>query len=154
MAIARCAAAACALLLLGGCSVGKPGGSGVTLNPGQWRGWEARVLRNPVAEVTVVPAIGRVMQFRLLDGKEPGGAFWSHPALGPTLAPDENGWINFGGDKAWPAPQKEWERTAGRGWPPPATFDAVAHVASIDRDAIVLTSPVDPAYGIRVRRKI
>jgi hypothetical protein len=149
MAIGRCAAVACALLLLAGCRVGS-----VTVNPGEWRGWDARVLRNLVAEVVVVPGIGRVMQFRLLDGQEPSGAFWSHPALGPTLAPDENGWINFGGDKAWPAPQAEWARIAGRGWPPPATFDAVAHAASVEGEAIVLTSPVDPAYGIRVRRKI
>ena len=149
MAIGRCAAVACALSLLTGCRVGS-----VTVNPGQWRGWDARVLRNPVAEVVVVPGIGRVMQFRLLDGQEPSGAFWSHPALGPTLAPDENGWINFGGDKAWPAPQAEWARIAGRVWPPPATFDAVAHAASVEDEAIVLTSPVDPAYGIRVRRKI
>lgn len=155
MAIGRCAVAVACALLLAGCKVGQSGQSGsVTVVPGHWRGWDARVIRNAVAEVVVVPGIGRVMQFRLLDGREPSGAFWSHPALGPGLAPDENGWINFGGDKAWPAPQKEWERIAGRGWPPPATFDAVAHAASAEGDAIVLTSPVDPAYGIRVRRKI
>jgi hypothetical protein len=152
MAIGRCAAVACMLALVG-CGVGGVGS--VTVNPaGQWQGWQAHVLRNPVAEVIVVPAIGRVMQFRLLDGQEPSGAFWSHPTLGPALTPDENGWINFGGDKAWPAPQKEWEATVGRGWPPPATFDAVAHAASVEGDAVVMTSPVDPAYGIRVRRKI
>jgi hypothetical protein len=155
MAIGRGAAAACALVLFAGCKMATMGQTdSVTVNPGRWRGWESRVLRNPVAEVVVVPAIGRVMQFRLLDGREPSGAFWSHPALGPALAPDENGWINFGGDKAWPAPQKDWERIAGRGWPPPATFDAVAHAVSVEGDAVVLTSPVDPAYGIRVRRKI
>src|SRR5262245_29518477 len=149
MAIGRCAAAVACALLLVGCRVGS-----VTVKPGPWRGWEARVIRNQVAEVVVVPAIGRVMQFRLLDGQEPSGAFWSHPALGPALAPDEGGWINYGGDKAWPAPQAEWQRLLGKGWPPPATFDAVAHAASVEGDAIVLTSPVDPTYGIRVRRKI
>jgi hypothetical protein len=148
MATGRCVAVACTLLLAG-CRV-----ASVTMNPEHWRGWDARVLRNQVAEVVVVPGIGRVMQFRLLDGQEPSGAFWGHPALGPALVADENGWINYGGDKAWPAPQAEWARTVGRGWPPPATFDAAPHTASVDGDAIVLTSPVDPAYGIRVRRKI
>ena len=67
----------------------------------------------------MVPAIGRVMQFRMLDDQS-GGPFWSHPALGPGLAADENGWINFGGDKAWPAPQAAWAAMIGKGWPPPA----------------------------------
>jgi hypothetical protein len=150
IAIGRCAAAAACALLLAGCRVG----GSVTVNPGQWRGWDTKVLRNPVAEVVVVPAIGRVMQFRLLDGQEPSGAFWSHPALGPGLAADENGWINFGGDKAWPAPQADWERIVGKGWPPPRTFDAVAYTASVEGNTVVLTSPVDPAYGMRMRRKI
>ncbi|HEY5448507.1 MAG TPA: hypothetical protein VIQ54_07135 [Polyangia bacterium] len=116
-------------------------------------GWESLALRNAVAEVMVVPAIGRVMQFRLLDDAS-GGPFWRHEAIGPGLAGDENGWINFGGDKAWPAPQSAWESMVGKGWPPPRTFDAVAHAATIEGGAVMMLSPVDPAYGIRVRRKI
>ena len=86
-----------------------------------------------------------------------GGAsdpLWRHDALGPGLAPDENGWINYGGDKAWPAPQSDWERMTGKGWPPPATFDARAHTGSVagSGSAIEMLSPVDPAYGVRVRR--
>ena len=34
------------------------------------------------------------------------------------------------------------------------TFDAVAHTATVEGDAIVMVSPVDPAYGLRVRRRI
>jgi hypothetical protein len=124
------------------------------MSDAQFHGWPAKVLRNAAAEVTVVPAIGRVMQFRLLEaGSKP--IFWGHPALGPALAPDENGWINFGGDKAWPAPQSAWAGLVGKGWPPPRTFDAVAHAATVEKECeLVLTSPVDPAYGMRVRRKI
>ena len=128
---------------------------GPIMSDAQFHGWLAKVLRNAAAEVVVVPAIGRVMQFRLLDaGSKP--IFWSHPTLGPALAPDENGWINFGGDKAWPAPQSAWASLLGKGWPPPATFDSIAHAATVVENdcAIVLTSPVDPAYGMRVRRKI
>ena len=136
-------------LLLASCRM-----TDATVSRARWNGWETHVIRNRSAEVVVVPAIGRVMQFRMLEEQAPGGIFWSHPALGPALAPDENGWINFGGDKAWPAPQSAWQVIAGRGWPPPRTFDAVAHAATIEGGAVVLVSPIDPAYGMRVRRKI
>ena len=122
-----------------------------------FHGWSALVLRNRVAEVTVVPAIGRIMQISLIEERGARGPFWSHPGIGPDLQGDENGWINLGGDKAWPAPQSQWETVVGKGWPPPRTFDAspfegkvVGHAA----DKVELLSAVDPAYGLRVRRTI
>jgi len=118
-----------------------------------YAGWEALVLRNPSAEVTVVPAVGRIMQFARLGG-DARGPFWSHPAIGPALPADDNGWINFGGDKAWPAPQARWKELAGQDWPPPRTFDALPHRATIEGGRVVLTSAVDPAYGLRVKRTI
>jgi hypothetical protein len=127
--------------------------AGPAVSPADFAGWEAIALRNAAAEVVVVPAIGRVMQFRLRDD-ESGGPFWRHEAIGPALRPDENGWINFGGDKAWPAPQSGWAAMVGKGWPPPRTFDAVAHTATVEGGAVVMLSPVDPAYGLRVRRRI
>ena len=86
-----------------------PVSSAVTITKASFHGWEALVLRNRVAEVTVVPAIGRIMQIALLEEAGPHGPFWSHPEIGPDLGGDENGWINLGGDKAWPAPQSRWE---------------------------------------------
>ena len=121
-------------------------------NKQTYAGWEALVLRNGAAEVTVVPAIGRIMQIALVGEGKARGPLWSHRALGRDLAPDENGWINFGGDKAWPAPQSGWEAIAGQGWPPPRTFDALAYEAVVDGPRLILTSAVDPAYGLRVRR--
>jgi hypothetical protein len=128
----------------------------VSVTRSDFHGWEALSVRNPVAEVTIVPAIGRIMQFAL-GGAEAGGArgaFWSHPGIGQDLPGDENGWINFGGDKAWPAPQSRWEEIAGKGWPPPRTFDASAFSAELAGDTVTLLSAVDPAYGLRVRRTI
>ena len=132
----------------------------VTVARSDFHGWEALIVRNPVAEVTIVPGIGRIMQFALV-GNDPGagagaarGPFWSHPGIGPELPADENGWINFGGDKAWPAPQSRWEEIAGKGWPPPRTFDASAFTAELAGDTVTLLSAVDPAYGLRVRRTI
>lgn len=127
----------------------------VTVEKTTFHGWEALVLRNSAAEVTVVPAIGRIMQLALAETGGARGPLWSHPDLGPRLPPDENGWINFGGDKAWPAPQSAWEAIAGQGWPPPRTFDAAAFTAEVAADgALALTSAVDPAYGLEVRRTI
>ena len=116
----------------------------------------AGVLRNRQLEVVVVPAIGRIVALRLLrDGAAAADPLWLHPKLGRELAPDDNGWINFGGDKAWPAPQSDWSRIAGRPWPPPVTFDARAYTAEVVGESIVrMTSQVDPAYGMRVRRDI
>ena len=127
----------------------------VTVSPATFHGWASMVLRNRTAEVVVVPAIGRVMRIDLVDaGKGPRGPLWSHPRIGAGLAPDDNGWINFGGDKAWPAPQARWEEIAGKGWPPPETFDARPYGSTVIGDGVELASAVDPAYGLRVRRKI
>ncbi len=129
----------------------------VVVTKRSFHGWEALVLRNRVAEVTVVPGIGRIMQFALLGGAgsdAASGPLWSHPGIGPALGGDENGWINLGGDKAWPAPQSRWEEIAGKGWPPPKTFDASPYEGRIVGDTVELLSPVDPAYGLRVRRTI
>jgi hypothetical protein len=130
----------------------------VTVSRDSFHGWDALVLRNRVADVTVVPAIGRIMQFALRAGPgggvAPPGPFWSHPGIGPNLGGDENGWINLGGDKAWPAPQSRWEELAGQGWPPPRTFDASPFEGTIAGDTVELVSPVDPAYGLQVRRSI
>src|SRR5688572_19190141 len=92
----------------------------VTVQRGvDFRGWQALVLRNRQLEVVVVPAIGRIVALRLVRNGAAADPLWLHPKLARALAPDDNGWINFGGDKAWPAPQSDWPRIAGRSWPPP-----------------------------------
>jgi regulator of extracellular matrix RemA (YlzA/DUF370 family) len=79
---------------------------------------------------------------------------------GKAVNPFSKEWLNFGGDKPWPAPQSEWPQLAGRAWPPPAAFDAAANevelpgAAGLRPNQIALVSPVDAHYGIRVRRLI
>lgn len=124
----------------------------VTVTRTNYHGWpDALVLSGGGTEVTVVPAIGRIMQFRLAG--EPG-PFWENRALdGQVHPPRVAKWINFGGDKTWPAPEAEWPKPDG-GWLPPAAFDSVPVQATVEGDQLVLTSPVDPAYGIRVVRRL
>jgi len=120
-----------------------------------FHGWPAMSLQNGRLEVVVVPAIGRIVSLEFAGDGGASDPIWRHGQLGPALAPDENGWINFGGDKAWPAPQADWERMVGKGWPPPPTFDAKPHTATkVNEVEIEMLSAVDAAYGIRVRRTI
>ncbi len=119
-----------------------------------YHGWpDSLLMSNGVVEVVIVPAVGRVMQFRFAG--EEGGAFWENRALdGKPTDPAAKEWVNFGGDKSWPAPQADWPKMTGREWPPPAAFDAVAVEAKVDDEAVELVSPVCKFFGIRVRRRI
>ncbi len=119
-----------------------------------YHGWkDALRMRNESAEVVVVPEIGRVMSFRFLNGEN---VFWEDRSLDGKHG-DVSGkeWVNFGGDKTWPAPEADWGKYTGRTkWMPPAAFDSMPVSARIaDRD-VVLTSPVDPHYGIRTIRRV
>jgi hypothetical protein len=119
-----------------------------------YHGWtNALRLSSATAEVIVVPEIGRVMSFRFLDGEN---VFWEDRSLdGQRSDPTGKEWINFGGDKTWPAPEAEWGRYTGRQqWMPPSAFDSMAVEASITNHEVVLTSPVDPHYGVRTVRRM
>ena len=73
-----------------------------------WAGcWE---LSNPVVRVVVVPQIGgRVMEYSL-DGEN---ALWQNEAELGKVSGDDLGktWRNYGGYKAWSAPQSKWSVT-------------------------------------------
>lgn len=132
--------------------------SEISLTHTDFHGWDATVLRNHVAEIIIVPSIGRIMQFGFAGSSEADASaqnvLWNNPAIGADQKLDVEGWINFGGDKAWPAPQSDWPKITGRPWPPPKTFDSTPYTESVEGDQVQLLSPVDPSYGIRVRRTI
>ena len=119
-----------------------------------YHGWSnSWVLRNAQAEVIVVPAIGRLMQFGF-RGEE--GVLWENRALdGQPARWSDQGWINFGGDKSWPSPEGAWTRLTHRGWQPPPAFDGEPYEARLLPDGTLqLVSPIDRFYGIRVERQI
>jgi hypothetical protein len=131
----------------------------VSVRPIAYHGWaECYLINNGIVEAVVVPAIGRVMQLRLAGDAD--GAFWENRALDGRLhAPastqaDPAKWLNFGSDKCWPAPQSDWARQQGCDWPPPVAFDSSPVEAVATERGVVLTSPVDPAYGIQVVRHV
>lgn len=119
-----------------------------------YHGWaDSYLITNGIAEVVVVPAIGRVMQFGFA-GEE--GVFWENTNLfGTTLNGTETNWMNFGGDKSWPAPENEWPKfTKSEEWKPPVGFDGLPMIAKAEAGDVYLISQVDPAYGIRIRRRV
>jgi len=121
----------------------------------QWP--DSLILSNGQVEAVVVPAIGRVMQFRFVG--EEDGPFWENAELfGKSPDPASQTWGNFGGDKTWPAPQSDWPKVTPRSWPPPQAFDSMpvkAEVKQIAKEEVIeLVSPIDPHFGIRTRRLI
>ena len=128
----------------------------ISLSRISYHGWpDSLLLSNGIVEVIIVPAIGRVMQLRFA-GDEAGALWENGELLGQPLSAKAtaDGWLNFGGDKAWPSPQSDWEKRTGRAWPPPATFDSVPLQATSEDSGVVLTSGVDPHFGIKVVRHV
>jgi hypothetical protein len=127
----------------------------ITVTKTNYQGWQnSYILSNPQVEAVVVPKVGRIMQFRFKGG-EP--IFWENSQVygkAPNIKSEEWGYFGAGGDKTWPAPQSEWEKITGKGWPPPATFDSVPVTARVNSSEVTLISPIDPFYGIRIYRKI
>ena len=153
--------ALCGVAIIGATALFTPGCTGVpeSRRPSKieqvtYHGWPNSLrLWSEQAEAIVVPEIGRVMSFRLRDGEN---VFWEDRSLDGQRG-DATGkeWINFGGDKTWPAPEAEWGQYTGRKqWMPPAAFDAMPVIATITNNEVVLTSPVDPHYGIRTIRRV
>jgi hypothetical protein len=119
-----------------------------------YHGWsDCYLIANGRVEVVIVPAIGRVMQLQLAGDAE--GTFWENRALDGRLDDAaSNDWTNFGGDKCWPAPQALWIEHQGRDWPPPLAFGAWRATVLTGNRGVVVTSPVDPDFGIQVERRI
>ena len=119
-----------------------------------YHGWsDCYLIDNGSVEAVIVPAIGRIMQLRLKG--EAYGAFWENRALdGQLHDADSNDWLNFGGDKCWPAPQSAWPQHQGQDWPPPVAIDARPVEAVASERGILLTSPIDSGYGIQVVRRV
>lgn len=110
-----------------------------------YHSWSNAVsLKNGTVETLIVPAIGRVQQFRFVGDTD--GAFWEDPATLGKLPTRR--YQFFGGDRAWPSPQAVW------GWPPPTGFDGSADTVSFTNGIVTLVTPVDRSFGIRTTRII
>lgn len=98
----------------------------------------------------VVPSLGRVMSYGLANG--PNLLFHNKEARADAKNPAN--WVNYGGDKTWPAPQNSWGlwQKSG-GWPPPQQWDGEAHTAEVLSGGKLRTvSKLHPGLGGRVAR--
>jgi len=152
--------AALAALLLASALLAGPAAA-AEAQKSEYRGWPSLALSNGIVEVQVVPDIGgRVIQLSL-------GGFeylWVNPRLAgkpPTpdgLGPDK-GWLNYGGDKLWPAPQG-WDGEDQWPGPPDGVLDGSPHRGEITAPSgpggatVRLTSPESPRCGIQFSRTV
>jgi len=128
-----------------------------TITQSSYQTWDAYRMDNGLVELQVVPDIGgRVIQFTL--GEK--GFFWINPALKGSSSPDtglapDGGFMNYGGDKLWPAPQG-WSKDEQWPGPPDAVLDGQPYRARINTQtaSIYLTSRDDLRSGIRFSRNI
>ena len=128
-----------------------------TIRPSSFKTWKGYRMENGLVRLHVVPDIGgRVIQFAL--GEK--AFFWVNPALEGQSSPEtgldpNGGWMNYGGDKLWPAPQG-WDNDEQWPGPPDAVLDGQPYRAQVDKPfaSIVLTSRDDPRSGIRFSRRI
>ena len=148
---------ACAALLLAPPAAIDAAQGQMSFHPSVYRGWKSLMFAGNGVELQIVPEIGgRVIQFTFA-GRE---LFWVNPLLAGKMPPpgglDANGgWLNYGGDKLWPAPQG-WDNDAQWPGPPDAVLDGQPYRAELldGGAALRLTSRDDPRSGIRFSRTL
>ncbi|MBE1499993.1 hypothetical protein H4696_007093 [Amycolatopsis lexingtonensis] len=106
----------------------------------------------------LVPELGG----RLLSVSRKGvELLWRNPALlGDGLRGDYTpnsgrmgDWVNYGGDKTWPAPQG-WAGPDQWPGPPDPVLDSGPYALALDGDTATMTSAPDPRTGLRFTRAI
>lgn len=129
-------------------------------NSSTYEGWNALSLENRWLKLYILPNLGgRIIQAEMdgheflyvnpfLAGKEPGPG---------RLGPDGN-WLNFGGEKIWPAPQG-WDSPDEWPGPPDPVLDGGIYSCSWvpgsqNEEELLLVSPNDPYTGMQLTRRI
>jgi hypothetical protein len=120
------------------------------INRIDYHGWsECYRLNNGTVDLVFVPQIGRIMRFGYVGGPN---FIWENSKLpGQTQDPDfpNKDWMNFGGDKLWPAPQDRW------GWPPDPVIDAgQSEVKVLSNSHVRIIGRPSKKHGIRFIREI
>jgi len=84
-----------------------------------YKGWKCVVMKNETTEVFAAPELGgRIIQYRV-NGQD---WLWVNEELAGQVLPVQpkmnmDNWVNYGGDKLWPAPQG-WDGSPDK-WPGP-----------------------------------
>jgi hypothetical protein len=123
--------------------------------------WEVVWLDSGVLRLGFVPALGgRLLSLRY-QGSE---LLWRNASLlddrlrpvGGHVPAETAGamgdWVNYGGDKTWPAPQG-WDGDGQWAGPPDPVLDSGRYDVEADGDSVTMTSAPDPRTGLRLRRR-
>ncbi len=80
--------------------------SAINITRTNYHDWpDSIIMNNGKVEAVIVPAIGRVMQFKFIGDND--GPLWNQRKLdGQAPDPKSTEWRHFGGDKTWPAPRR------------------------------------------------
>ncbi len=104
------------------------------------------------SEALIVPAIGRVMEYRLVGGRS---VMWAPDV---DRLSQSQGFRNWGGDKTFTGPHPSWKQFAKSQWPPQPSWDGQEHAVEIvDRDGdcprVKMTGGVWAGFGTRIVRE-
>jgi hypothetical protein len=122
--------------------------------------WQRTNVANTLVTLQIAPAIGgRIIQYKLGDY----AFFWENDQLLATDPPDSglgpnDSFLNYGGDKLWPAPQG-WDNDEQWPGPPDAVLDGQPYrFEQLKSDSSVksfrLTSREDKRSGIQFIRQV
>jgi hypothetical protein len=105
---------------------------------GNYHGWKSIRLENEFNRLEITPDLGgRIIQLEFNGAK----LFWENPRLygqsSPETGLDENGeWMNYGGEKIWPAPQG-WDNDRQWGGRPDPVLDGGVYQSEIREGNII-----------------
>jgi hypothetical protein len=110
------------------------------------------MIENGHVRLAVCPDAGRIVEFGLVGERN---LLWLNASLDPEEARTKKQWLNWGGDKIWPAWQSAWPEIMGRGWPPDEVLDGSPwELVERDERRLVMESGTSPHLGVRLRREI
>lgn len=118
-------------------------------------GWDAYQLCDGKTYAIVVPAIGRVMAYGLVENADYGRNWLWNGNRRQEQKRKPSEWKNWGGDKTWLAPQSFWSTIAARGgWPPDPAWDGKPYEVEVLTGGIVRTvGAVSARSGTRIIRE-
>lgn len=128
----------------------------VTVTEISYLGWPgAYRISNGIVDVVVVPGIGRIMEYE----------FTGHPETNPLAAEQSMvgvpysstlGWVDYGGDKLWPAPQSDWGKHGSKDaeWPPDSAIANGPFYAEPIKNGLRLIGPESVGYAMHAEREI
>jgi hypothetical protein len=126
----------------------------------EYQGWKGALeLNNGIVRVVVAPEVGRIVHYGFVNGAnvlwlDPNHAGQMNTNNGPALLDGRPAWIAYGGDRIWPTEEDRFEEVNGARRPPDYFFDGMPWEARIEKNTIVMTSPVSRFCGAQVTRRI